>query len=201
MNDPPTITATTFNGVQDSSITGKVPGNDVDGDPLIFAVVANPTHGTLVSFDAQGNFTYQPNPGYEGSDSFSASVTDPSGATATGVLTLRVDGPPQANNDIISVAAGNPVVVDVLANDTDPENDSLTVQIVTPPTTGTASVTTNNRVSLSLPTGFRGFTYSVGPTCGRIPHVIRKRLLGSARQAWLGAIHCQFRIRHRHRCP
>jgi VCBS repeat-containing protein len=158
VNDPPTLPPATFNGVQNQDITGKAAGSDVDGDTLMYAVAANPAHGTLVSFDSQGNFTYRPNAGYHGSDSFSASVTDPSGASNTGVLTLRVDGPPQANNDLISVPAGGPAVVDVLANDADPESDPLTVQIVASPTTGTASVTADNRVSLSLPNGFRGFT-------------------------------------------
>lgn len=158
VNDAPTIQPASFNGIQDQRISGQVTGHDVDADTLVFAVVSNPTHGTLVSFDPQGNFVYQPNAGYHGTDSFSASVTDPSNATNTAVFTLKVDGPPQASNDIVSVPAGNTAIVDVLANDTDPEGDPLTVQIVANPTVGTASVTTDNRVSLSLPAGFRGFT-------------------------------------------
>jgi VCBS repeat-containing protein len=158
VNDPPTLTAAIFNGVLNSNISGNIVGNDVDGDTLIYAVVANPTHGILLSFDADGTFTYRPNTGFSGSDSFTASAKDPSGTTATGVFTLRVDGPPQANNDFISVATGNPVVVDVLANDTDPDGDNLSVQITSAPTTGAATVTADNHVSLTVPDGFRGFT-------------------------------------------
>jgi VCBS repeat-containing protein len=158
VNDAPVLAAMTFDGVQNNSVTGKITGTDVDGDTLSYAVVSNPTHGTLVSLDAQGNFNYQPSAGYYGTDSFSVSVKDPSGATATGVITVKVDGPPQAKNDIIAVAASDAPVVDVLANDTDPDGDALAVQITTAPTTGTATVTADNRVSLGLPAGFRGFT-------------------------------------------
>jgi VCBS repeat-containing protein len=191
VNDPPTLPAATFNGVLNSNITGKIAGNDVDGDILIYAVVANPTHGTLLGFDADGTFTYKPNTGFTGSDSFTASVKDPSGATATVVLTLRVDGPPQANNDFISVATGNPVVVDVLANDTDPEGDNLSVQITSTPSTGTATVTADNRVSLNVPDGFRGFTkfsYRAEDPRGLSSTATAVVFVGTpvARLAWIG---------------
>ncbi|MDP8905651.1 MAG: Ig-like domain-containing protein [Chloroflexota bacterium] len=58
----------------------------------------------------------------------------------------RVDNPPVANDDDAFVVAGGSVTVDVLANDFDAEGP-LAVTIVTPPTNGTADVTTDNRIT------------------------------------------------------
>jgi subtilisin family serine protease len=49
--------------------------------------------------------------------------------------------PPTAVDDSAFVLTGGTVDIDVLANDSDPEGGPLAVEIVTPPTNGTASVT------------------------------------------------------------
>lgn len=57
-----------------------------------------------------------------------------------------VDGPPIANDDEAFAVKGGTVAVDVLANDSDAEGP-LSVTIVTPPSNGTADVTTDNRLT------------------------------------------------------
>ena len=49
-------------------------GTDADGDPLTYAVVTGPAHGSLSG--TPPNVTYTPTPGYEGSDQFTFSVND-----------------------------------------------------------------------------------------------------------------------------
>jgi VCBS repeat-containing protein len=58
-------------------VTGGVLLNDIDadGDYLTARLVAPPTHGTL-AFTADGGFTYTPNLGFVGSDSFTYQATD-----------------------------------------------------------------------------------------------------------------------------
>lgn len=57
-----------------------------------------------------------------------------------------VNDPPIANDDFAFVEHGGTVIVDVLANDHDPEGDPLTVEIVTPPVNGMAQVTLNRDI-------------------------------------------------------
>ncbi|QEF96415.1 Cadherin domain protein [Stieleria maiorica] len=49
--------------------------SDVDGDSLAIVLVAAPTNGSF-TLDPGGNFTYTPNPGFFGQDSFLYQVTD-----------------------------------------------------------------------------------------------------------------------------
>jgi len=49
---------------------------DVDGGAQTLSVVTSPTNGTLVSFNSNGTFTYRPNTGFTGVDSFSYKFND-----------------------------------------------------------------------------------------------------------------------------
>ncbi|MFH6992852.1 Ig-like domain-containing protein [Flavobacterium sp. FlaQc-48] len=68
--------------------------NDVspDGTTLTAVVLANATHGT-VSLSTNGSFTYNPNPGYFGTDSFTYTLTSGSGKTSTGIANITVSAP------------------------------------------------------------------------------------------------------------
>ena len=54
---------------------GQLTAKDDDHDKLTFQVVKNPSHGSL-KVDESGAFTYTPDLGYEGSDSFSYTASD-----------------------------------------------------------------------------------------------------------------------------
>jgi VCBS repeat-containing protein len=62
---------------------------DGDGDPLTFAVVTQPAHGTL-SLSADGNFTYTPTAGFFGTDSFTYRANDGLVNSNTAKLTITV---------------------------------------------------------------------------------------------------------------
>jgi ELWxxDGT repeat protein/VCBS repeat-containing protein len=62
---------------------------DVDGDPMTAALARPPTNGT-VSFNADGSFTYNPNFLFGGIDTFTYTVSDGHGGTATGTVTIDV---------------------------------------------------------------------------------------------------------------
>ena len=63
--------------------------NDPDGDPLTAVLVNGPAHGTLV-LNPDGSFAYTPDAEFNGSDSFTVTITDDDGHTATQVISLSV---------------------------------------------------------------------------------------------------------------
>ena len=116
---------------------------DSDGDTLTYAIMANPSHGTVSITDAStGAFTYTPGLDYVGSDSFTFDVTDSSGDTsntATESVTVTGNATPVATNGSISTVANAVAGGTLAASDTD--GDTLTFAIVTNPSHGSVSIT------------------------------------------------------------
>jgi hypothetical protein len=70
---------------------------------------------------------------------------------------------PVANFDIARTVLTDPVVIDVLANDTDPDNDRLTIVSVTQGARGTVTIE-NGRIRYVAVAGYVGpdqFTYTI----------------------------------------
>lgn len=88
VNDTPTAQPQSVAVQPNSPTSVTLQGNDVDGDLLTYSIVSNPQHGTLSGSGA--NRTYTPANGYQGQDSFSFRVTDPSTAFAQAAVTLNV---------------------------------------------------------------------------------------------------------------
>jgi VCBS repeat-containing protein len=156
-NPLPRIVAQTFNGTEDTVLTAQIVASD-PGDTLTFASAAAPASGAL-TVSAAGSFTYTPNENFNGSDSFTARVTDSSGQSATATITLMlaaVNDAPLAVNDVLAVVSADQLAV--LANDVDVDGDPLTVTLMGQAFAGTASVTAGNTVQVALPAGFKGFT-------------------------------------------
>lgn len=130
-------------------VTIEVLANDTDpaGDTLTLVAVANPAHG-VVTFAATGRVTYTPRPGFAGSDNFTYRVRNGAGLEAEGRVEVTVAAdPPVANPDTASTAFATPVTVNVLANDTDPAADVLTLMAVEGAANGTVSFTVDGRVT------------------------------------------------------
>ena len=72
--------------------------------------------------------------------------------------------PPEAVDDAAATTAGQPVTIPVLANDSDPDGDPLTVTGVTQPANGSVQVNPNQSVTYTPFAGFTGtdtFTYTI----------------------------------------
>ena len=138
--------------------------SDPEGNALSVSGVATPINGTAV-LNSSGTITYTPNQNFSGSDSFEYTITDEGGATdtATAVVTIRfINVAPVANTDNVSVEEGGVVTVDVVANDTDQDGDSLVVSEVTQPTNGVAEIVSDSVVRYTPGGNFNGsdsFTY------------------------------------------
>ncbi|MGD9703669.1 MAG: Ig-like domain-containing protein [Acidimicrobiia bacterium] len=76
-----------------------------------------------------------------------------------------VNRPPVANNDVTSTPYQAPTLVDVLANDSDADNDAITLKTVSPPAGGKGqTVIVGNKVRYTPPNGQSGlatFTYTI----------------------------------------
>src|SRR5262249_12834137 len=107
--------------------------------------------------------------GYSGSDSFFYTVKDVANATSNPAQVSIVVNRPTANDDFAGTDAGNPVIINVLGNDTDPDgNDKLdptTVAVASGPAHGGTSVNpTTGEITYTPDVGFSGadtFTYTV----------------------------------------
>lgn len=109
--------------------------SDPDGDTLSITSVGTPAHGQAVR-NSDGSISYTPQAGYSGVDTFSYTIADGNGASATAQVTVTIGGsggnqPPIAVDDRIGVIKGGGVDIPVLANDSDPDGDLLRVIDVT----------------------------------------------------------------------
>jgi CshA-type fibril repeat protein len=136
--------------------------SDPDGDPLSVSEVGAPGHGTATTDGT--TVTYSPAGGFAGTDVFSYTVSDGNGGSDTGQVTVVVNGPPVAADDEAATAEDQAVTIAVLANDSDPNDDSLAVSEVGAPAHGTATANGDGTVSYQPAADFHGedaFTYTV----------------------------------------
>ena len=103
-----------------------------DADPNTPAIdpVTGPMHGTL-TLRADGSFTYKPNLGYAGPDSFTYQISDGALAsnTATVAITVSANAPPVAVADAATTDEDTPVDVAAVANDTDAESPNADLRV------------------------------------------------------------------------
>jgi PKD repeat protein/serine/threonine protein phosphatase PrpC len=140
---------------------------DVDGDPLTAVNPSAVANGT-VTLNPDGSFTYTPNAGFSGTDTFTYFANDGtanSNAAATVTVNVGVNTPPTVNNDSYTTAASTPLSVaapGVLGNDTDIDGDPITANLVTSTTNGTVTLNTDGSFTYTPNAGFKGtdsFTY------------------------------------------
>ncbi len=149
------------------STPGAVADTDADGDTLSITGTSKPANGTVTN-DAQ-TVTYTPNAGFSGIDSFTYTISDGNGGTDSATVTVTVNEvaqnqPPVAVDDNTRTSRDTPVVISVLANDSDPDGDSLEITQITPPSNGSAVNNPDGTITYTPDSGFKGtdaFTYTI----------------------------------------
>jgi uncharacterized repeat protein (TIGR01451 family) len=94
----------------------------------------------------------------------SSPTHDPVSANNTGQDVTPIDRPPVAQDDSAATAQDTPVTIPVLANDSDPDGDALTVTVTTPPSNGSAVVNPDKTITYTPGPGFTGtdsFVYQI----------------------------------------
>ncbi len=110
VNDPTVVTGgTSGSGNEDTTLTGTLTATDVEGlsDGTVFTVSANATNGTASIDPATGLWSYTPNADWNGSDSFTVTITDDAGNTSTQVISVTVS--PVNDAPIVSGISGSTV--------------------------------------------------------------------------------------------
>ena len=140
---------------------------DPDGDPIFVNSVTDPAHGTA-SHDGS-SVTYVPDSGFTGTDTFYYTISDGFGGSDVAAIAVRVNAAPQPAHDAASTMEDQAATIDVLANDTDPDGDTLTVTGAGAPAHGTAAVNADGSISYVPTANFHGtdsFSYSVSDPSG-----------------------------------
>ncbi|MEH7164418.1 tandem-95 repeat protein, partial [Priestia megaterium] len=156
VNDAPTVPNYTFSTQEDSPVIGAIVGTDVDGNPLSYQLQVAPTNG-VAAVNANGTFSYQPNPNFNGTDQFTVLVLDGQGGTAVSTVTINVipvNDPPITSNVSFTIAEDSTLINQIVA--VDPDEDSLTFSLQAAPGNGVAVVNVDGTFSYQPNLNFNG---------------------------------------------
>ncbi|WP_231105489.1 Ig-like domain-containing protein [Pseudoalteromonas luteoviolacea] len=177
VNDAPNGTAFSFSTEEagllsisaQAGLLSTATDDDTDsGDTLSVEQVSAPSFGQL-TLNVDGSFTYQHDGSENHTDQFTYRVKDASNAVSdtytVSITVTPVADSPTAVNDVLTVTEDNSGNINLLANDSDPEQDIVasSATVITAPTKGTVSIL--NGVATYSPNnnenGSDSFTYSV----------------------------------------
>ena len=132
---------------KDTSYTGKLIATDPDGDPLTYRIETVASLGqSIITNTLTGEFTYQPPPGIDGTDTFTFVANDGRHDSNIAPITVHImpsDAPVANDNLYNNVVEGGTLAVTtggVLDNDSDPNNKALTAALVSGVSHGTLSL-------------------------------------------------------------
>jgi hypothetical protein len=151
VNDPPLANNDYATTPEDTAVQISVMENDYDVEGRLdgssLSVVVPPTDGTTSVNFSLGTIIYTPDLNFSGSDSFSYQICDlllsgAPGACDIAQVSVSVDvvnDPPVAMDDSVSTPEDTPVLIDVLANDTDVDGNIYpgSVNVIAQPVSGT----------------------------------------------------------------
>ncbi len=151
---------------EDTPVSFTLDASDGNGDSLTYTFLSQPVHGTLSG--TAPHLTYTSHANYNGSDSFTYQVSD--GALESRVATVTIivqaiNDAPIAVNDSAATKKKKPIIINVVANDSDVDGDPLRVIAVTQGSRGgIIGIVDHHRVSYAPAKNFKGvetFTYTI----------------------------------------
>lgn len=150
---------------------------DSDGQPITITNVSSTTGANVQIVDVNGTQQVQYTPKSDfvrtgGLDTFTYTIEDVQGAPAANLATVSVqvapvpNGAPVAVADTANTAYGAPVTVNVLANDRDPERDTISIKGATSATGATVEVVSGQvrytpKTDFNTAGGIDTFTYTI----------------------------------------
>ena len=175
VNDTPVTSGQSVSATEDVNKGIALVATDVDGGNIDFTPT-EPAHGTVAlgaklcsgtPSSCTQNVTFDPDPNYNGSDSFTFTVTDGTSTSDPATVTITIaavqDAPSAANDPLAAVEDGSNVTIDPRGNDVEVDGQSLAVTAVTQGAKGavtfTAGSVTYNPAANAF--GADAFTYTV----------------------------------------
>jgi len=139
-NDPPVANDDETTIPEDTCIDVNVTTNDTDpeDDTLRVVWISEPSYGIVTLNDNNQSINYCPNLNYCGDDTFEYNVSDGQ-YTDKATVTIHIlceNDPPVANDDYNTTDSITCIIIDVLANDIDPESNPLSASLVAEPAHG-----------------------------------------------------------------
>ncbi len=167
VNLPPVAVPDVFTTPKGQPLIVEAPGHlandyDLNNDPLSWTSFQVPSNGTISDASTDGSFTYTPNPGFSGIDSFVITITDGNGNSASGQIAILVEdnASPVAVPDVYTTAQGEALIVTDpghLINDFDPDGDPVLWTSFVSPENGTISeAAVNGTFTYTPDPGFSG---------------------------------------------
>lgn len=147
VNDVPVVNGDSYTTPEDVAINGNVSLNnfDADGDQLTYSISQAPLMGTWV-LNPNGTFTYTPAPNDNGVYTAVYAANDGNGGIALGTVTFIITGV----NDALNAVNDNFIMSEdgvlngsVASNDSDPENDPLSYNLIVAPLSGVLTLNVN----------------------------------------------------------
>jgi YD repeat-containing protein len=138
-NRPPTARDQRVDTDEDTAVNVRLEGEDPDADPVSYALVSNPSYGTLSGTAPE--LTYTPTLDFNGADSFTFVTSDGllDSPPATVSITIRpVNDAPLADNQSFTNAEDEPLTITLSGSDV--EGDALTFLVVSGPSHGALTV-------------------------------------------------------------
>ncbi len=155
---------------EDTPVTFSPVTNDTPNGASLRRLSA-PANGSVV-LNSNGTVTYTPDANYAGADSFTYTLVGEGGHESTATVNVTVNAQSDmvmAVDDSIATFAGAAGTVHVLANDTDPDGDPVSVQSFTQAANGTVANLGGGVLQYTPNGGYTGadsFTYTASATGG-----------------------------------
>ena len=168
VNTPPDARNDSAATNENQSVRISVLSNDFDanGDALRVIAASGGSNGRT-SVNGDGTITYTPNADFDGTDTFTYTISDGNGGRDTATVTVRVNNVnsgPDARADAASTDEDQPVVISVLANDLDPDGDTVRIVAAGDGSNGQTTVNANGTITYTPDADFNGadsFTYTI----------------------------------------
>jgi len=130
INDIPVANTVVSSLDEDTPTLITLNGRDVENTDLTYNIITQPINGTLTATDDANIFTYLPNENFSGGDNFTYQVNDGEADSSNANVTLEiaaVNDSPVAEVDNVETIQGSAITIDVLANDSDIDGDTIII--------------------------------------------------------------------------
>ena len=171
-NNAPVASDASVTTNEETPVQITLDATDVDNDPLTFAIISQPLHGTIALPSGSNTATYTPDTDYFGSDSFTFQANDGLAGSNVSTVTIavtNVNDAPKANDDLFVTNEDTPFSASVTANDVDVDGDALYVMSHTAPANGILNMNDNGTFTYTPNRNVHGtdsFQYTVSDDNG-----------------------------------